>query len=51
MLQSNRYIQETIVIKSMTGFGRGEQVNDDRKIVVEIKAVNHRFCDMNVKLP
>lgn len=37
--------------KSMTGFGRGEQVNDDRKIVVEIKAVNHRFCDMNVKLP
>lgn len=23
----------------------------DRKIVVEIKAVNHRFCDMNVKLP
>lgn len=51
LLQSNRYIQETIVIKSMTGFGRGEQVNDDRKIVVEIKAVNHRFCDMNVKLP
>ena len=39
------------MIKSMTGFGRGEQVNDDRKIVVEIKAVNHRFCDMNVKLP
>jgi uncharacterized protein (TIGR00255 family) len=39
------------VIKSMTGFGRGEQVNEDRKIVVEIKAVNHRFCDMNVKLP
>lgn len=39
------------MIKSMTGFGRGEQVNDDRKIVVEIKAVNHRFCDMNIKLP
>ena len=39
------------MIKSMTGFGRGEQVNEDRKIVVEIKAVNHRFCDMNVKLP
>ena len=39
------------MINSMTGFGRGEQVNDDRKIVVEIKAVNHRFCDMNVKLP
>jgi len=26
-------------------------INEDRKIVVEIKAVNHRYCDMNVKLP
>lgn len=39
------------MIKSMTGFGRSEVVNDQRKIVVEIKAVNHRYCDMNVKLP
>ena len=35
----------------MTGFGRSEMINEDRKIVVEIKAVNHRYCDMNVKLP
>ena len=35
----------------MTGFGRSEKVTDERKIVVEIKAVNHRYCDMNVKLP
>lgn len=35
----------------MTGFGRGEVLNEDRKIVVEIKAVNHRYCDMNIKLP
>lgn len=35
----------------MTGFGRSEMVNEDKKIVVEIKAVNHRYCDMNVKLP
>ena len=35
----------------MTGFGRSEIINEDRKIVVEIKAVNHRYCDMNVKLP
>lgn len=35
----------------MTGFGRSEIVNEDRKVVVEIKAVNHRYCDMNVKLP
>lgn len=39
------------MIKSMTGFGRSEIVNEERKIVVEIKAVNHRYCDMNVKLP
>ncbi len=39
------------MIKSMTGFGRSEIVNEDRKIVVEMKAVNHRYCDMNVKLP
>lgn len=39
------------MIKSMTGFGRSEMVNEERKIVVEIKAVNHRYCDMNVKLP
>lgn len=35
----------------MTGFGRSEIINADRKIVVEIKAVNHRYCDMNIKLP
>lgn len=35
----------------MTGFGRSEIVNEERKIVVEIKAVNHRYCDMNVKMP
>jgi len=39
------------LIKSMTGFGRGEIINEERKVVVEIKAVNHRYCDMNVKLP
>ncbi|MGN0152042.1 MAG: YicC/YloC family endoribonuclease [Wujia sp.] len=39
------------MIKSMTGFGRSEIVNEYRKIVVEIKAVNHRYCDMTVKLP
>jgi uncharacterized protein (TIGR00255 family) len=39
------------MIKSMTGFGRSEIVNEERKIVVEIKAVNHRYCEMNVKLP
>lgn len=39
------------LIKSMTGFGRSEIINEDRRMVAEIKAVNHRYCDMNIKLP
>ena len=36
---------------SMTGFGRGEKVFDTRKYSVELKSVNSRFCDINVRLP
>lgn len=39
------------MIKSMTGFGRSEAVSGARKFIVEIKAVNHRFCEINVKIP
>lgn len=39
------------MIKSMTGFGRCEMADEDRKMVVEIKAVNHRYCDINIKMP
>ena len=39
------------MIRSMTGFGRGEYVDDVRKITVEIRAVNHRYCDIFVKMP
>lgn len=39
------------MIKSMTGFGRSEKVTDLYKIVIEMKSVNHRFCDINIKLP
>ncbi|MBR5047831.1 MAG: YicC family protein [Eubacterium sp.] len=39
------------MIKSMTGFGRGEYIEQDLKIVVEMKAVNHRYSDINVKIP
>lgn len=35
----------------MTGFGRSEKISTERKIIVEIKAVNHRYCDMNIKMP
>lgn len=39
------------MIKSMTGFGRGEYVDDVRKITVEIRTVNHRYLDIYVKMP
>ena len=37
--------------KSMTGFGRAEAADERRSIAVEIKAVNHRFSDITVKMP
>ena len=42
---------ESNMIKSMTGFGRYETVTDEYRIAVEIKSVNHRYCDLNIKLP
>ena len=37
------------MIKSMTGFGRCEIMENDRKFTVELKSVNHR--DVNIKMP
>lgn len=39
------------MIKSMTGFGRSEVAQGERKFTVEIKAVNHRYLDVNIKMP
>lgn len=39
------------MIKSMTGFGRGESAENNRKFTVEIKSVNHRYLDVNIKMP
>ncbi len=39
------------MLKSMTGFGRCEIAQVDRKITVEMKAVNHRYCDISIKVP
>lgn len=39
------------MIKSMTGFGRSEYSDGKRNIIVEIKSVNHRYCDISVKMP
>ena len=39
------------MLKSMTGFGRFETANKERKLIVEIKSVNHRYSDISVRLP
>ena len=39
------------MIKSMTGFGRAEVISETCKITVELKSVNHRYLDLNVKMP
>ena len=40
------------MIRSMTGFGHGEVSNDkNQKVTVGMKSVNHRYCDISLKLP
>jgi len=39
------------MLKSMTGFGRFESETQERKISVEMKAVNHRYCEIGLKMP
>ena len=45
------YAKGKIMIKSMTGFGRYEYADASRKITVEVKSVNHRDLDVNIKMP
>ncbi len=46
IIQGNDYM-----IKSMTGYGRCEELNEVQKIVVEIKSVNNRYNDINIRVP
>lgn len=39
------------MVKSMTGFGRYELFENNKKICIEIKSVNHRYLDINLRLP
>lgn len=39
------------MLKSMTGFGRCEYISEECKISVEMKAVNHRYLDLSIKMP
>ena len=39
------------LIKSMTGYGRAVQTANGREFTVEVRSVNNRYLDCNVKLP
>ncbi len=39
------------MLKSMTGYGRVKVENDLREITVELRSVNHRYLDLNIKVP
>ncbi len=39
------------MVRSMTGFGRFEESNEKRRVSVEMKSVNHRYLDLNIKMP
>ncbi|TYR82665.1 YicC family protein [Priestia megaterium] len=39
------------MIRSMTGFGRGRAESEKRSVTVEMKSVNHRFCEIIVRMP
>lgn len=39
------------MLKSMTGFGRGEYLDNGHRIIVEIKAVNHRYNEIVIRMP
>ena len=44
-------MEEMEMIKSMTGFGRAEYSDGKRNIIVEIKAVNHKYSELYVRIP
>lgn len=39
------------MIKSMTGYGKGEFIGENRKYIVEVKSVNHKYLEYSFKLP
>jgi len=47
----NKGKAEKTMIKSMTGYGRGEAISCGRTAVAEIKSVNHRYCEVSTRLP
>ena len=51
LLKTCYHLRITTLVKSMTGFGRGAAQSDNFSIVVEMKAVNHRFLEIACRLP
>ena len=54
MAYNNNYLwtkEGAAMLKSMTGFGRCEIATEEYKISVEMKAVNHRYLDLSIKMP
>ncbi len=45
------YPGRNVMVRSMTGFGRYEVTKDSRKLTVEMKSVNHKYLDINIKMP
>ncbi len=39
------------MVRSMTGYGKGIAENEDARVTIEMKSVNHRYLDLNIKLP
>lgn len=39
------------MISSMTGYGRGEYCDDSHRVTVEMRSVNNRYLDMNIRMP
>lgn len=50
-IEDNESLGETDLIKSMTGFGRGEAGDVKFSVQIEVKAVNHRYLDLFFRLP
>ena len=45
------YLRVNDMVYSMTGFGRSEYSDEARRVIIEIKSVNYRYCDISIKLP
>jgi uncharacterized protein (TIGR00255 family) len=39
------------MLRSMTGFGRGRYEHEGREYLVEVKSINHKYCDINMRIP